>query len=192
LGLHDEIGELWSRTLPITIYLADESVHEQVEAAVDNLLKSVGSRIERRGDPIIDSWFHRMRATISETASSPPGQEAVTLVAHAAEARLIHDQGATITTKMVQNLGPVLTAFQPTKDAVLGCGGGAPRTMNRFGSCPEPSESYRLVVATRLKRCVSGSQAVTWVFTVQRSAASYSGRPSESHRRSSWAFARSS
>jgi hypothetical protein len=59
-----------------------------------------------------------MRATINEAASSP-GQEAVTLVAHAAKARLIHDQDATITAKMMQNLGPILTAFQPTKDAVL-------------------------------------------------------------------------
>jgi hypothetical protein len=99
-------------TLPITVYLSNESAHEQVEAAVEDLLASVGGHIEHREDPIIGSWFRRMRARITRAAQSPNSQEAMTMVAHAAEARLVHAQDATVTSTMMQNLGPVLTALQ--------------------------------------------------------------------------------
>jgi hypothetical protein len=79
-------------TLPITIYLSDESVHEQVEAAVEDLLASVGGHIEHRDDPMFGSWFRRMRARVGRAARSPLAHETVTLAAHAAESRLVHVQ----------------------------------------------------------------------------------------------------
>jgi len=50
------------QTLPITIYLADESIHEQVEAAVERLVERAGLDIFHRDDPVIGSWFRRMFA----------------------------------------------------------------------------------------------------------------------------------
>ncbi|MGH3973834.1 MAG: hypothetical protein ACRDS9_10995 [Pseudonocardiaceae bacterium] len=42
-------------TLPITIYLSDESAHEQVEAAVEDLLVATGGHIDHRDDPVLGS-----------------------------------------------------------------------------------------------------------------------------------------
>jgi hypothetical protein len=44
------------------------------------------------------------------------------LAAHAAESHLIYAQDATVTATMLQNLGPVLLALQPTKEAVIRAG----------------------------------------------------------------------
>ncbi len=111
-----------SFTLPITIYLSDELVHEQVEAAVEDLLASIGGHIEHRDDPMFGSWFRRMRAKVGKAARSPLGREATMLAAHAVELRLVHAQDATVTATMMQNLGPVIAALQPTKDAVIRVG----------------------------------------------------------------------
>jgi hypothetical protein len=71
--------------LPITIYLSDESAHEQVEAAVEHLLTAAGAQIEHRDDPVRGSWFRRMRAKIRMFLDSPVGNEAKNLTLHAAE-----------------------------------------------------------------------------------------------------------
>jgi type II secretory pathway pseudopilin PulG len=113
---------LVSTTLPITIYLSDESAHKQVEAAVEDLLVATGGHIEHRDDPVLGSWFRRMRAKVSEFADSPLGHEAKTLAAHAAESWVVHAQDATNTATMLQNLGPVLAALQSTKEAVIRVG----------------------------------------------------------------------
>jgi hypothetical protein len=109
-------------TLPITIYLSDESGHEQVEAAVEDLLVAADGHIEHRDDPVLGSWFRRMRAKVSRFVDSPLGHEVTNLAAHAAESRLVHAQDATVTATMLQNLGPVLVALQPMKEAVIRAG----------------------------------------------------------------------
>lgn len=113
---------LTQATLPITIYLSDESTHEQVEIAVENLVVAAGGHIEHRDDPVLGSWFRRMRARIGRFVDSPLGHEVKNLAAHAAESRLVHAQDATVTATMLQNLGPVLAALQPTKEAVIRAG----------------------------------------------------------------------
>ncbi|MDQ3787838.1 MAG: hypothetical protein M3422_11405 [Actinomycetota bacterium] len=104
--------------LPITIYLSDESIHEQVQNAVVDLVTAVGGWIEHADDPVLGSWFRRLRAG----ARSPVGRELAQVAAHAAESRLVLAHDATVTATMLQNLGPVLTALQPTKDAVVRVG----------------------------------------------------------------------
>jgi hypothetical protein len=113
---------LVQEALSITIYLSDESAHEQVEAAVEDLLVATGGHIEHRDDPILGSWFRGMRAKVSRFVDSPLGHEMKNLAAHAAESRLVHAQDATVTATMLQNLGPVLVALQPTKEAVIRAG----------------------------------------------------------------------
>jgi len=111
-----------SSTFPITIYLSEGSIHGRVEAAVEDLIASIGGQIDERGDPVIGSWFRRMRAMLREVARSPLGREAVTMAAHAVESRVVLAQDANVTATMLQNLGPVVTALQPTKDAVIRVG----------------------------------------------------------------------
>ena len=111
-----------SSTVPISIYLADDVDHEQVEAAVDDLAAAADLHIETRDDPVIGSWFRRMRATFKETVQTPAGREAVLTATHAADSRLILAQDAQVTAMMLQNLGPVLASLQPTRDAVLRIG----------------------------------------------------------------------
>jgi CATRA-associated small protein len=86
------------RVFPVSIYLADEAVHVQVERAVDLLLRQAGLRITEREEPVSGS------------------------AVHAADARLFLRQDAELTTLLLQNLGPVITALQPTKDAVVRAG----------------------------------------------------------------------
>jgi hypothetical protein len=59
---------LAQETLPITIYLSNEVAHEQVEAAVEDLVAAAGGHIEHRDDPVLGSWFRRMRAKVGRTA----------------------------------------------------------------------------------------------------------------------------
>jgi hypothetical protein len=85
------------RTVPVTIYLADEHIHEQVEAAVQAFLATAGLRIEAREDPVTGSWFQRM-------AAAPGGED------------------PEVTARLLQNLPPLLHALHPTRDAVIRTG----------------------------------------------------------------------
>lgn len=109
-------------TLPVTIYLSDASVHEQVEAAVDDLLAAVGFYVDERDDPELGSWFRRMRAAIGTAASSPAAREGALMAAHIADTRLVLAQDAAVTATLLANLGPVIASLQPTKDAVIRVG----------------------------------------------------------------------
>ncbi|WP_169801970.1 hypothetical protein [Streptomyces phaeochromogenes] len=108
--------------LPVTIYLSDETPHRDVEAAVEELLATAGLAVLDRDDPVIGSWFRRMRATMSRAAQSQVVRESALTAAHIADARLVLGQDATITATMMQNVGPVLASLQPTKDAVVRIG----------------------------------------------------------------------
>ncbi|QWF85642.1 hypothetical protein HUW46_09097 [Amycolatopsis sp. CA-230715] len=68
---------------------------------------------------MLGSWFRRLWAKAS---TSPASREAAVSAAHALDAKLVLSQDASITSTMLQNLGPVLTALQPTPDAVLRIG----------------------------------------------------------------------
>lgn len=108
--------------LPVTIYLSDATGHELVQAAVEELLSTAGVAIVDRDDPVLGSWFRRMRARARAAASSDLARSAATSAAHALDSRLVLAQDATVTATMMQNLGPVLGALQPTKDAVIRVG----------------------------------------------------------------------
>jgi hypothetical protein len=84
-------------TIPVTIYVTDEHVHEQVEDALEAVLATAGLQILARGDPVIGSWFRQMSAS--------PGGE---------------DPG--VTARLLQSLPPLLSALQPTRDAVIRTG----------------------------------------------------------------------
>jgi hypothetical protein len=109
-------------TASISLYLANEAIHADVEAVVDAFLATADLRVEGRGQPIIGSWFRTMRASARQAVHSLATREAALTVAHVADARLVLAQDATITATLLQNLGPVIASLQPTKDAVLRVG----------------------------------------------------------------------
>ena len=102
-------------SMPISIYLADEGIHEQVEMAAERWLATANVLIERWDKPIIGSWFRRMLATSL-------GREAVLTATHIADSRLVQTQDAYVTSTLLQNVAPVLQALQPTKDAIVRAG----------------------------------------------------------------------
>jgi hypothetical protein len=124
VSLHRADSELSddSATLPVSLYLSDESIHEQVEAAVDDWLASVGLAARDKDRPVLGSWIRRMRVMAKEAAHSGAAQDAVLTTLHAVDARLVLAQDAQITATLLANLGPVITSLQPTKDAVLRVG----------------------------------------------------------------------
>jgi hypothetical protein len=109
-------------TLPITIYLADGANHEQVEASVEELIAHAGLEITGRDEPVIGSWFRKLRAGVRQTVTSQAAREAALTAAHVADSRLVLAQDAQITATLLANLGPVITSLQCTKDAVLRVG----------------------------------------------------------------------
>jgi hypothetical protein len=108
--------------IPVSIYLAERDIHEQVETAVDQWLTTADVSIRARDEPVIGSWFRRMQAGIKDAASTPAGREAVLTAQHIADSRLVQTQDAYVTATLLQNVGPVLQALQPTKDAVVRAG----------------------------------------------------------------------
>jgi hypothetical protein len=115
-------GSIDASMMPITIYLSDEEIHEEVETAVEVLLATADLQIESRDDPILGSWFRRMLATLKEVTRSPAAREATLVAAHVADTRFVLAQDAAVTATLLQNLGPVLGALQPTKDAIIRVG----------------------------------------------------------------------
>jgi hypothetical protein len=109
-------------TLPVSVYLSDEAGHEQVVAAVEDLLAIAGLLVQGRDEPVVGSWFQRMRATAKQAVTSPVAREAALTAVHAADTRLVLAQDAQVTATLMQNLGPVLASLDHTKDAVLRIG----------------------------------------------------------------------
>lgn len=108
--------DLWS--LPVTVFLSDDAIHDQVERAVDSLLRSAGLVIASRQPPVIGSWFRKMRAVLR----SPAAEEVLATTAHVADSRFVLRPDAEVTAMLLQNLGPVITALQPAKDAAVRVG----------------------------------------------------------------------
>ncbi len=106
------------RSFPVTIFLSDDALHEQVERAVNILIESAGLVIVSRQPPVIGSWFRRMRAVLR----SPAGEEVLATAAHAADSRFVLRADAEVTAMLLRDLGPVLTALQPSKDAAVRVG----------------------------------------------------------------------
>jgi hypothetical protein len=106
------------RSFPVTIFLSDDAIHDQVERAVDFLVESAGLIIASRQPPVIGSWFRRMRAALR----SPAGEEVLATAAHAVDSRLVLRPDAEVTAMLLQNLAPVITALQPSKDAAVRVG----------------------------------------------------------------------
>jgi hypothetical protein len=109
-------------TVPVTIYLTDEEYHAKVESAVEAFLTRAGLQIVDRDDPVIGSWFRRMNSRMKDGMRSAASQDALLTAAHVFDARLILGQDAEVTAKLMENLGPVLSALQPVKGAVIRAG----------------------------------------------------------------------
>jgi hypothetical protein len=118
----EEPEDARTSAIPVTIYLEDEEIHDQVETAVEALLATAGLQIERRDEPVIGSWYRRMWAAAGRALHSPATREGALIAAHAADTRLVLAQDAVVTATLLQNLGPVIASLQPTRDAVLRVG----------------------------------------------------------------------
>lgn len=122
LALEDAANQPTTVALPISIYLSEEDIHPEVEAAVEEWLAKANISIDEREQPIIGSWFRRMRATAKAALNSETAQDVAMTAVHAADARLVLAQDASITATLLSNLAPVIQSLQPTKDAVLRVG----------------------------------------------------------------------
>lgn len=111
-----------THSMPVTVYLADEGIHERVEMAVEHWLATAGVSIDTRGEPVIGSWFRPMVASLKKAVKTPAGREALLTATHVADSLLVQAKDACITSTLLQNVGPVLQALQPTKDAVVRAG----------------------------------------------------------------------
>jgi hypothetical protein len=70
----------------------------------------------------LGSWFRRIDASVKRAAKTSAAREALLTAAHIADSRLVQTQDAYVTATLLQNVGPVLQALQPTKDAVVRAG----------------------------------------------------------------------
>jgi hypothetical protein len=109
-------------TVSVSIYLGDARIHEQVELAVEEWLASAHITIDSRDEPVLGSWFRQLMGTLKEGSQTPAGREAILTGLHVADSRLVQHQDAYVTSTLLQSVGPVLQALQPTKDAVVRAG----------------------------------------------------------------------
>jgi anti-anti-sigma factor len=116
-GISAEIARI-----PVSIYLAENDIHEQVETAVERWLSTANASIRTRDEPVIGSWFRRLEAGVKKVRNTPAGREAFLTAQHVADSRVIQSQDAYVTATLLQNVGPVLQALHPTKDAVVRAG----------------------------------------------------------------------
>jgi hypothetical protein len=115
LAVPDAAG---TQFVPVAIYLSDQAVHDAVERAVTDLAESADLVIASRQPPVTGSWFRRLRAVLR----APVAEEVLATALHAADAKLARRPDAEVTAMLLQNLGPVITALQPTKDAIVRVG----------------------------------------------------------------------
>ena len=94
--------------IPVSIYLADESIHEQAEAAVEQWIASAGVSIDTRDEPVIGSWFRRMLASFKGTTAEFIGREAALTAVHVADTRLVQAQDAYVTSNLATERRPRL------------------------------------------------------------------------------------
>ena len=92
--------------LPVTIYISDSQIHEDVQSAIEDLLATAGLRVESRDDPVVGSWFRRILAGAVQAVHSPVAREGALIATHIADTRLVLAQDAWITATLLQNLGP--------------------------------------------------------------------------------------
>jgi len=102
-------------TLPVSIYLSETAGHEAVEAAVSRVMELADAPIVEREDPVLGSWFRRMRA-------NPAAREIGMTIAHVADTRLVHEPGAHVTATLLQHIGPVITSLAASREAVVRLG----------------------------------------------------------------------
>lgn len=108
-----------SLSLPVTIYLRDGTGHELVERAVEDLVGVAGFGIIERDDPVIASWFRRMRAKLGGTVRTPAGQAVIEAGVHRADLEFIQRPDAEVAALLLANVTPLLAALQPMGDTVI-------------------------------------------------------------------------
>jgi hypothetical protein len=128
----DDVGLVkWGVVRPIrnpsarwdtSIYISDESSHKTVEMAVARMLRKAGLHVAYREPPVYGSWFRKLGVRVRHVASSRIGMEVGISALHALDSHLALAKDAEITAALLQNLGPVLTAIQPQKEAVIRAG----------------------------------------------------------------------
>jgi hypothetical protein len=109
-------------TLLISVFLSEEKAHERVESAIRDLLNSAGLHIVGADDPVMGSWFRKMWAAVEDAAHSDAARQGALIATHIADSRLVLAQDAAIAATLMQNLGPVISSLQPTRDAVVRLG----------------------------------------------------------------------
>jgi hypothetical protein len=97
--------------VPVTIYLSEGAAHAQVEDAVERLIAAVGLVVASREHPVEGSWYRKLWA-----------REVAVTALGVAESRLVQQQDAQVTAMYMQKLPDLITALQPTKDAVVRVG----------------------------------------------------------------------
>jgi len=108
-----------SASFPVTIYLRDESGHAQAEQAVEELVSLAGFSITERDNPVLGSWFRRMRATLTGAARSPAGRAVLEAGALRADLEIIQRPDAEVAALWLANITPLLTALQDMGDTVI-------------------------------------------------------------------------
>jgi hypothetical protein len=66
--------------------------------------------------------YRQMTGGLAKAAKTPAARNALLTAEHVADSHLIQAQDAHVTATLLQNVGPVLQALQPTRDAVIRAG----------------------------------------------------------------------
>ncbi|MEU4229557.1 hypothetical protein AB0F17_35115 [Nonomuraea sp. NPDC026600] len=110
---------LRNATIPILIYLTDETGHEDVEQALNIVLDAFGLPVTDATPAMHGSWLRRLRAIVRDTAAAEPTKQLADEVHRALQLKHLHQAQARVDQEQAEAVAKLIQALESTGSAVL-------------------------------------------------------------------------
>jgi hypothetical protein len=108
--------------VPVSIYISDAEQAGAVERAVEEWLATAQLAIADRDDPVLGSWWRRMRARVQLAMDTETARELAMTAVVAAETRLVTAETAKVSGLLLESVSKVVPALDGLDAAVIQAG----------------------------------------------------------------------
>ncbi|RJQ70993.1 hypothetical protein D5S17_28370 [Pseudonocardiaceae bacterium YIM PH 21723] len=119
---HRRLEALAVHELPAVIYLDDAVAAPAVEAALHKVFQAFGLTVLELGEPIIRSWFRRMRVGARRAATGETGRRLYRELDRAVELRAVDQVQAQVDSAQAGAVAGLLTSLEGTQNALVQIG----------------------------------------------------------------------
>ncbi|TMR07751.1 hypothetical protein ETD86_50670 [Nonomuraea turkmeniaca] len=106
-------------TIPVLIYLTDETGHEDVERALNIVLDEFGLPVSDAAPAMHGSWLRRLRAIVRDTAAAEPTKQLADEVHRALQLKHLHEAQSRVDQAQAEAVAQLIQALEGTGSAVL-------------------------------------------------------------------------